>query len=408
MNSHTSLSSNWMSSKKWYLQILGALISSKTKIIALPLALMSIALLIAAAFNYFPELLRTIGGMEYPHYLLGKVCGSEHLPLLKQLILFAAATLIVIIVWHVVRTLTPIYCLLKAESRITYSQIALLASFGIWLICTVMIFNIGSGSNDNPSHSVIIAIIGAVLSWIFADTIKSVVAFFYLRANNLLKIGDWIQAPSHGIDGVVKQITLTTVTLENWDTTKSSFPTYILHSGHFKNNQDMLDGKTYGRRMMKTFIIDTGWIHTMSDEDINKLKGISNLDAEKKEFLNWFLSNQTTKASVLNIELYRQYVYHWLMHHPHISHEPRLVVRWLEQVPEGLPLQVYAFITDSSLAPYEWQQSQIIEHIIEALAWFHLQLYQSASGYDASNCNVNMMETEANYRRKIKDNGEIQ
>lgn len=96
------------------------------------------------------------------------------------------------------------------------------------------------------------------------------------------------------------------------------------------------------------------------------------------------------------------------MHHPHISHEPRLIVRWLEQVPEGLPLQVYVFITDCSLAPFEHQQSMIIEHIIEALAWFNLQLYQSASGYDASNCNINMADKEANYRRKTKDNGEIQ
>ena len=96
------------------------------------------------------------------------------------------------------------------------------------------------------------------------------------------------------------------------------------------------------------------------------------------------------------------------MRHPHVSHEPRLIVRWLEQVPEGMPLQVYAFITDSSLASFEWQQSQIIEHIIEALAWFDLQLYQSVSGYDASNCNVNIEEKRTDYRRKVKTNGEIQ
>lgn len=73
-----------------------------------------------------------------------------------------------------------------------------------------------------------------------------------------------------------------------------------------------------------------------------------------------------------------------------------------------MPLQIYVFIIDSSLAAFEWQQSQIIEHIIEALAWFDLKLYQSASGYDASNCNINIEEKRADYRRKIKANGEIQ
>ena len=67
-----------------------------------------------------------------------------------------------------------------------------------------------------------------------------------------------------------------------------------------------------------------------------------------------------------------------------------------------------AIITDSSLAPFEWQQSQIIEHIIEALAWFNLQLYQSTSGYDASNSNITIVEKKANYRRNIDDNGKIQ
>ena len=94
------------------------------------------------------------------------------------------------------------------------------------------------------------------------------------------------------------------------------------------------------------------------------------------------------------------YLYHWLMNHPHISQQPRLVVRWLEQVDSGLPLQVYAFIIDSNLSSFEWQQSQIIEHIIESLDWFGLRLYQNPSAYDAGNCNVFMTDKPANYRKE--------
>lgn len=374
MKDHNSLSSNWMSSHNCILEILGAFILSKPKAV---FRLLLISALVVCV-----------------------LCCAKG----REIFYFAIATYCVYIVWQVVRTLNPIYCLRKEESRITWSQISLLASFGGWLLIMIMLLDIKK--DDTPSF-IMASVIGAVLGWIFQDTIKSVVAFFYLRANNLLKIGDWIEVPSHGVDGFIKGITLTTVTLENWDTTTSAFPTYILHAEHFKNYQDMLDGKTYGRRMLKTFIIDTGWIHTMSEEELDKLKNIRNLDKDKQEFLKWFACKNDEKC-MLNIELYRQYVYHWLMHHPHVSHEPRLIVRWLEQIPEGMPLQVYAFITDSSLAAFEWQQSQIMEHIIEALAWFNLQLYQSPSGYDASNGNIKMVEESANYRRKTKENGEIQ
>lgn len=373
---HDSLSSNWMSSHKWYLEILGALIMSKTK------AIFHLAIILLLVGGFF--------------------CFSQW----RTAFYIAAATLAVMLVWQIVRALNPIYCLRKEESRITWSQIVLLASMGGWLLVVIKVLDI---NKDSPSY-IIISVIGVVLGWIFQDTIKSVVAFFYLRANNLLRIGDWIEVDSRGIDGFVKGVSLTTVTLENWDNTTSAFPTYILHSEHFKNYQKILEGKTHGRRMLKTFIIDTGWIHTVSEGDMDRLEGIKNMTEECKAFLKWYVEDQKkdkNRDSVLNIELYRQYIYHYLMHHPHVSHEPRLVVRWLEQVHEGMPLQIYVFITDCSLAPFEWQQSQIIEHIIEALAWFNLKLYQSASGYDASNCNVNMAAEEADYRIKLKSNGEI-
>ena len=363
-----------MSSRKWYLEILGAFILSKVRAL--------LYLLIAVGI------------------LCGIVCYAKG----RTYLYLVAATVVVLIVWHVVRTLTPIYTLRKEESRITWSQIILLTSFGAWIVVFLKVLNI---KKDDPSY-VIITVLGAVLGWIFQDTIKSVVAFFYLRANNLLKIGDWIEVPLQGINGKVKGISLTTVTLENWDTTTSAFPTYILHSGYFKNNQKMMEGKTHGRQMLKTFIIDTGWIHSVKEDELAKIQRIlKTLPVHKRDFLEQFVSQQA-KVGDLNIELYRRYIYHWLMHHEHISHEPRLIVRWLEQVPEGMPLQIYAFITDSSLAPFEWQQSQIIEHIIEALAWFNLQLYQSTSGYDASNSNITIVEKKANYRRNIDDNGKIQ
>lgn len=370
-NKYTSLSSNWLSSEKWYVQVFGALALSFKTMMSLIIILF---IIIIGCYKIYPRSCDII-----------------------------IATVVMSLVIYVVRTLNSIYCISKKESRITICQITLLVSFGLWLIVVISRVDYGKF----PNFSIALPVFSAVLSWIFQDTIKSVVAFFHLRANDLLHIEDWIEVKSHGIDGVVKKISLTTVTIENWDTTTSAFPVNILHSSHFMNKQKMMEGKTNGRQMKKSFIIDTGWIHTITYDELFKIKNIvNNLDGEKKDCFEHFIK-ENAKAGVLNIELFRRYIYHWLMHHPHVSHAPRLIVRWMEQVPEGLPLQIYAFITDSSLAPFEWQQSQIIEHVIESMAWFNIQLYQSASGYDASNSNITIVEKEADYRRKLKNNGEI-
>lgn len=229
MNKHNSISSNLLSSYKWYKQVVGALISSN-KTIALLIG--SIILLVVL-------------------YFINRTACA-----------FCSASVGALVVWHVVKLLTPIYCIREEEHRITWSQISLLVSFGIWLLSLLYVIH----PQKDSIESIGMTAIGILLGWIFQDTIKSVVAFFYLRANDLLKINDWIIVPGKDIDGMVKSITLTTVTLTNWDTTTSSFPTYILHSEHFKNYQKMMEGKTEGRQMLKTFIIDTGWIDRRSYE----------------------------------------------------------------------------------------------------------------------------------------------
>lgn len=157
----------------------------------------------------------------------------------------------------------------------------------------------------------------------------------------------------------------------------------------------MVDGKTHGRRMMTSFIIDTEWIHALNEEDVMRTKKRLE-DAGQTDFVDM----DEIKVGALNMEIYRKYLYHWLMRQPMVIHEPRLIVRWLEQINEGMPLQLYAFITETSLASFEWQQSQIVEHTIKSLEWFDLQLYQSPSGYDAGNNNIYLTQKEATYRKE--------
>ena len=299
-------------------------------------------------------------------------------------------------VWFVTKTLNKIFSLRRQETYITCSQISLLSAFGLWIVVIVSCINF---QKDNPTDTVVITVFGAVLGWIFQDTIKSVAAFFYLRANGLLQIGDLITVPAKGIEGFVRTISLTTVTIENWDTTTSAFPTYILHTEHFKNSQRMMEGKTLGRLMKKTFVIDSGWIHPLTDNDVKRLR--NELDVE-----NFFIEKEV-KCGKLNIEVFRLYLYHWLMNNPNVSQQPRLIVRWLEQTSDGLPLQLFVYLTDTMLDAFEWQQSKVMEHVIKAMGWFDLQLYQNPSGYDASNSNIYLTQQTANYRKKSEDNARL-
>lgn len=366
-----SLSHKCMSGKWYLLQIAGSILKSSWCFI-----ITMVAVALSLAF-FVPKILERISHHNYasPSDIIYKVG------------IIAISCMLFGISAYVITNLNKLYSLRKQESRITISQIILLAIFGICL--TSIVFALGIKKDDNSF--IIVSTFGAVLGWIFQDTIKSVAAFFYLRANGLLKIGDWIEVKSHGINGIVRSITLTTVQIENWDTTTSAFPVYILHAEHFKNNQRMLAGKTHGRQMARTFIIDTGWIHPLSDEETIYLR--NNLDTDVCFKLS------AIKKGELNIHAFRRYLYHWLMQHTHVCQQPRLFVTWKEQTKEGLPLHIHIFINDTKWEAFEWHQSEITEHVIQSLEMFNLQLYQSPSGYDASNSNIHLTEVEADYRK---------
>lgn len=295
----------------------------------------------------------------------------------------------------VVHKLSPIFSLRRREISITWSQICILLAFLGWLIAVLIITGL-----DHGKDLLTLAIVGSVMGWIFQDTVKNVVAFLYLRINKLVRIGDWIMVESRNIDGMVKTISLTTVTIENWDTTVSSFPIHILYSETFKNLQGMLDNKTHGRRSFMSFVIDSGWIQPVTSDEADKIAAKIEKDLrlhsdEIKRVLHKAFGAET---EVLNLALFRRYIHHWLMNNRNFSRIPRLIVRFLEPTENGIPMQIYGYITEVSLESFEWIQSETIEHILQAMTWFNLRIYQSPSGFDASNSNVYLTSSSTPYK----------
>lgn len=379
MNILNKLSKKNLASERLWRQIFGALIQWQSKLFwAFVLLITPVS--IGVALIIPPE--KVVPGLE-----------------------FLGLNLVVLLTIKTCHRLIDVFNIRKEYTRVTWSYITILVAIGLWIIGFVLIFNI----KDSPRIATAIGVIGTLLGWIFQDKIKGAVAFLHLRSHNLLKVGDWLQVDSLGVDGEVQRMTLTSVTVYNWDTTTSTIPTSALQSNHFKNLQNMMEGRTYGRRMLKTFVLDTGWFRVLSREEIEKLKeriqsGKETNTAsndEIRDFLSKNLSLDEINEGVTNAQLFRLYIYHWLMNHKHISQHPRLIVRWMDHKEGGMELQVYAFIVDSSLAAFEWEQSQIIEHIIKSLDWFGLRLYQSPSAYDVSNSNVYLAKEPAGYIKKM-------
>ena len=379
MNIFTKISKKNLASEHLWRQIIGALLLWRPKYFG---AFMILVIPLSIGFSFIL---------------------TPHKPLLSdKLDVFYKFLVLNLAVWltiKVCRRLLEVFNLKKDGNSITWCYVAILFAIGLWIISFVFIFEI----ENNGSIATAIGVIGSLLTWIFQDKIKGVVTFFHLRLHHLLNIDDWLIVEKLGVDGEVQKITLTSVIVYNWDTTTSTIPINALQTEHFINLKSMMDGKTYGRRMLQTFILDTGWFRVLSNVEINQIqKKIAAPEESNRDSVSLNLFSKEIHEGMLNAQLYRLYIYHWLMNNQHISQQPRLIVNWMEQKDGGMPLQVYAFITDSNLAQFEWQRSQIIEHIIKSLDWFGLRLYQSPSAFDVSNSNIYLTKEPADYRKEVK------
>ena len=113
----------------------------------------------------------------------------------------------------------------------------------------------------------------AVFMLIFKDPILGFAAGIQLASNKLLKIGDWITMESHGADGTVVDITLTTVRVQNFDNTLVNVPAYDLVSKPFQNWSGMV--QSGARRIKRAIKIDVETIRFLDEKLLKRLEKIA-------------------------------------------------------------------------------------------------------------------------------------
>ena len=216
----------------------------------------------------------------------------------------------------------------------------------------------------------------AVISFIFKDTLLGLVAGVQLSANNMLKVGDWIEMPSRGIDGTVIEVSLTTIKVRSWDNTIQTIAPYLLISEPFSNWQAMRD--TGGRRVKRSLNIDMTSVQLVDEDGLAKLKE----DKAIAKLLSGIKTQTDEGEQVTNLDLYMRVINRYIDLHPRVNHTMIAMVRQLQPKEWGLPIELYFFTADVNWVPYEHLQAEVISRIIALAPHFNIRLYQAPSGQD--------------------------
>lgn len=220
----------------------------------------------------------------------------------------------------------------------------------------------------NKSPATLFAGLGAsaaILMLVFKDTILGFVAGVQLSANDMLRLGDWIQLTDGSANGIVQEITLNTIKIQNWDNTISTIPPYALVNTTFKNWRGMQESG--GRRVDKTIKLDMNSLQFCTDEMLARIRHeiplLSDVVYEKGKRLT-------------NAQLYRIYIEHYLQSNDKVNINLDLIISQKEPTQFGLPIEVYFFLYDKVWKDYECIQSDIFDHLLVMVKEFDLRLYQ--------------------------------
>lgn len=202
----------------------------------------------------------------------------------------------------------------------------------------------------------------AVLMLVFKDSITGLVAGIRLTSNNMVRKGDWITMDKAGANGVVEDITLSTVKVRNFDQTIVTVPPQKLIEDSFQNWQGMQEG--IGRRVKRVLYIDFRSIAIVNDELKQKLAA------------DGLMKKEEMKGEVVNLTLFRRYMDRWLAQRDDVVKEATYFVRQLEPTANGLPIEIYFFLKQKEWKTYENHLAEIMERMYTLVPVFGMRIYQ--------------------------------
>ena len=228
----------------------------------------------------------------------------------------------------------------------------------------------------------------AVLILVFRDTLLGLVASIQLSVDKMLKVGDWITIARRDVDGVVIDITLNNVKIQNFDKTIVTVPTYSLVNESFQNWKGMEESGI--RQIKRSFFIDMKSIRFLDDELRTSLYAYPLLKEYIESYENRSFDAELplsgtpflNSSRLTNLGVFRFYAEAYVRQLPLIDSSQPVLVRHRPPEGNGLPLQIYAFADNKSMTTYENLQSEIFEHLLAIMNEFGLKVYQPPTGED--------------------------
>lgn len=270
----------------------------------------------------------------------------------------------------VVRTIFSLVYRRRKQTNAPLKGFMQIIQIVIWIFALIIIISI----LINKSPVKLLTGLGAslaVMSFVFKDTILNFVSGILLSSDKMVKVGDWIEMPSAGIDGTVIDMTLNTVKVQGWDNTISTVSPYTLTSGTFKNWQGMF--ASGGRRIARFVEVDINTVKFCSEDLLDRI-------AEIPLMADYVAEQRALGAPISNLELFRTYIYRYVGSRPWLNGSMVHMVRHLQSSETGVPLQIYAFTNTTAWVEYENIQSSLFEHIMAIAPQFEVRIFQRPSG----------------------------
>src|SRR5690606_3518407 len=231
----------------------------------------------------------------------------------------------------------------------SYAQVV---AIFIFFVCGIIVFTTLTGKSPY-AFLISLGAASAVLMLVFKDTILGFVASVQVSANDMVRVGDWVEMPKYGADGDVLSINLNTVKVQNWDKTITTVPTYAFISDSFKNWRGMQESG--GRRIKRSIHLKMSSFKFLEREDLEKFKKyrlIKDYIIEREQEITEH--NKTIQAESVpvnsrrmsNVGVFRVYAEKYLRDAKGVNQDMTIMVRQLAPTPQGLPLEIYCFSND--------------------------------------------------------------
>lgn len=210
----------------------------------------------------------------------------------------------------------------------------------------------------------------ALLTFVFKDAMVGLLASLQLTSQDIINIGDWVRVGE--TEGTVEKITISVVTIRNFDQSISTIPTTSILNSNVINYKGI--DEAGARRVKRIFNINMATINFC---DTNILQDLKKSPYLSKDVISKITLDKQEK-DLTNIKVFKLYVQEYLKNNPSVYTEGfTFLVRQLEPTINGLPIEIYIFVKEVSLVGYENVQANIFEHIISVLPEFKLKMFQN-------------------------------